>query len=684
MTEPSKAVFLSYTSQDAESARRICEALRTAGIEVWFDQSELRGGDVWDASIRKQIKTCALFIPVISRNTHAREEGYFRLEWKLAVDRSHLMTTSKTFLLPVAIDDTRDDDEQVPDKFKEVQWSRLPRGQTPPAFVERITRLLSPEAAAHAPAEARSPATAVPHAVDTGRQSASISPVTSRQTQRLLLVIAAVAVIGVSYFAVDKLVLSKRPAAAAQTSVAANQPGPPAQSAMPEKSIAVLPFVDLSEKKDQEYFADGMAEEILNQLVKIPGLTVIGRTSSFQFKGKNEDLRSIGTKLNAAYVLEGSVRKAGDQVRITAQLINTRTGAHEWSETYDRHIGDVLKLQDAIALAVARELQLTVAAAQFNSRSTMTNADAYDLVLRGRHAADRFDKDGLEEAVALFQQALDRDPTSADAAAGLAYAYYNLGAYDFLAPEAAYGQSRRAAAIALKLDPRNASARWTLGAMHFIYDWNWVDAEQEFQQVATVAPGTGDALNGKAWLSLVLGRWDEGLSQIKAALARDPLNPDSYECLAWLQMARAHLPEAEDAMRRALDIRPTYAWGHFMIGLALLESGDPRAALLEIQQEQQEGAQLSGLSMVYHALGRAAAGDNTLARLIKEQAANEAFQIASVYAFRGDSDEAMRWLERAYAQRDGSLFLIKGYLPLKSVSADPRFKAFLRKMNLPE
>jgi TolB-like protein len=163
----------------------------------------------------------------------------------------------------------------------------------------------------------------------------------------------------------------------------------PAVAAIASKSIAVLPFADMSQKKDQEYFGDGMAEEILDLLAKIPGLTVIGRTSSFQFKGKNEDLRTIGAKLNAAYVLEGSVRNSGDQMRITAQLINTKTGAHAWSETYDRPIGDVLKLQDAIAAAVARELQLTVAPGYLNSRTTVKNADAYDLMLRGRHATPR-------------------------------------------------------------------------------------------------------------------------------------------------------------------------------------------------------------------------------------------------------------------------------------------------------
>ena len=180
---------------------------------------------------------------------------------------------------------------------------------------------------------------------------------------------------------------------------------------------------------------------------------MIGRTSSFQFKGKNEDLRTIGAKLNAAYVLEGSVRNSGDQVRVTAQLINTKTGAHEWSETYDRPIGDVLKLQDAIAAAVVRELQLTVASGYLGSRATLKDAEAYDLYLRGRHAADSCDQEGLDEAVTLFQRALDRDPTSADAAAELARAYVKQGEEGFLAPTVAFEQARRTASEGAQAGP---------------------------------------------------------------------------------------------------------------------------------------------------------------------------------------------------------------------------------------
>ena len=181
MTEPEKAVFLSYASQDAEAARRICEALRGAGMEVWLDQSELRGGDAWDESIRDQIKACALFIPVISTNAHARVEGYFRLEWKLAIDRSHRMAPKQPFPVPVVIDDTPQSDDAIPDRFREVQWSRLPGGHATPAFVERVSRLLSPEPA-HAPAEVRSPTVAAPATAAAPRQPAR-SPAAPRSTQ---------------------------------------------------------------------------------------------------------------------------------------------------------------------------------------------------------------------------------------------------------------------------------------------------------------------------------------------------------------------------------------------------------------------------------------------------------------------------------------------------------------------
>ena len=492
---------------------------------------------------------------------------------------------------------------------------------------------------------------------------------------RMLLFVGFSILIG--YFVVEKAWHSRHHTSAAPLNAAA-------PTAISDKSIAVLPFTDMSKEKDQEYLGDGMAEEIVDLLIKIPGLAVVGRTSSFQFKGKSEDLRTIGMKLNAAYVLEGSVRKSGDQIRITAQLINTRTGMHEWSETYDRHIGDVLKLQDAIAAAVARELQLTVAPGYVQSRATVKNIDAYDLMLRGRHAADRWDREGLDEAVTLFQQALDRDTTSAAAAAQLAYAYESQGEEGFLTPAAAFEQARRAATTALELDPTNLMAHGVLGRIHIVYDWDWAAAEGEFQQIATLAPGNGEALQGEALLSLAFGRWDDSLRYFNASLAEDPLVPGTLVFLSWVQVHRGHLTEAEAALRRALDIRPTYSWCRYYLSLVLLARGDRDAALVEMQQETDDAVKQAGLAIVYYALGRKADANAALDRMLNEQADGNASGIAEVYAFRGQSDEAMHWLERAYVQKDPSLYYVKADPQLNNIAADPRFKAFVRKMNLPE
>ena len=237
--------------------------------------------------------------------------------------------------------------------------------------------------------------------------------------RRFTIVLSIALALALGYVVIYKFWLSK--------SVTTEPPATAVTMAATDKSIAVLPFIDLSEKKDQEYFADGMADEIIDLLAKIPSIKVIGRTSSFQFKGQNEDLRTIGAKLRVAYVLEGSVRRSGNRVRVSAELIDARDGAHRWSATYDRDMGDVLKLQDEIAAALVRALQITVGATEPQSRPTLTNAEAYNLYLRGRYAFDRFDKEGFEEAASYFQQAFDLDPTFANAVAFLAFTHAMQG-----------------------------------------------------------------------------------------------------------------------------------------------------------------------------------------------------------------------------------------------------------------
>jgi len=452
---------------------------------------------------------------------------------------------------------------------------------------------------------------------------------------------------------------------------------------MADKSIAVLPFVDMSEKKDQEYFADGMAEEIIDLLVKVPGLKVISRTSSFQFKGKTEDLRIIGKQLGVAYVLEGSVRKSGDRLRITAQLIDSRDGTHLMSQTYDRDFSDVLKMQDEIAASLVRVLQVEVSEHVLVARSALFNTQAYTLYLQGLHAKDRFDQQGFEQAVNDFQEALDLDPSFAASAGGLANAYFLLGQFGFMAPSVAFKKAREAAQPALKLDSKLAATHALLGNISIAYDWDWAAASQEIQSALADAPNDAYVLFIAAVQAQVMGQQDKALNFIGASLAQDPLNPSSYLILSYVQIRRQRLVEAQAALRRTLEISPTFIFANYYLGLVLLARGDPHGALEEVRKENDEGLRLAGTAIVDFAMGAKADSDASLRQVLKTHA-QRAYEIAGIYAFRGETDEAFRWLDRAYDQKDPYLYSIKGNPLLKTVEGDPRYKAFLRKMNLPE
>ena len=324
---PTGAVFLSYASEDAEAAARICEALRAAGVEVWFDKSELRGGDAWDSQIKKQIHDCALFVPLISAHTNARIEGYFRGEWNLATRRLVNRAHDAAFLMPVVIDETREADARVPEEFLRAQWTWLPGGETPPAFARRVRQLLGLD-----PAPVPTAKAAATGAVEPSARKSWFCTADAVRRWCAGSAFPSCAAAGSGWWGFLVLPRHERRACGEAGTTAVSPLAAPN-----EKSIAVLPFADMSAGKDQEYFADGLSEELLNLLAKLPELRVIGRTSSFQFKGRNEDLRVIGEKLNVAHILEGSVRKSGEKLRITAQLIRAADGSHLWSQTLRPH-----------------------------------------------------------------------------------------------------------------------------------------------------------------------------------------------------------------------------------------------------------------------------------------------------------------------------------------------------------
>jgi TolB-like protein len=679
MTDAGKGVFISYASEDAEAAQRLSDALRAAGIDVWFDQTELRGGDAWDASIRRQIKACDLFIPVISRHTHTRDEGYFRLEWKLAVDRSHLMVADRPFLLPVVIDDTSDMDEKVPERFREVQWTHLPGGQNAEAFVERARRLLYPDAAIPSATSAGSSERLTASARSASARTAStrLTPTVSRSFVPWIVV--GLLILATAYLLTDRYVRSKRPVPIAET--------PPATAigeAIGDKSIAVLPFADMSEKKDQEYFADGMAEEVLDVLAKIPRLTVISRTSSFQFKGRDVDAKLIGSTLGSRYIVEGSVRKSGDRVRITAQLIDARDGSHRWSETYDRSVDDVFKVQDEIAASLVRALQLAVGAGEIPARSSPKNAASYDLYLRGRQAFDRYDRDGFEQAADLYRQALELDPQFSPAAGALASVQLFMAQWGYLTPKTGYEGARQAAELAMKLDPHLAGPHAILAAVALQYDWDWPTAEREIEKANVLDERDPTGENFRGLISLALGRLDDAMKHMNAALRLDPLSPNILFTRTWAFFWSGHLPEAEASMRKSLQISPTYESAHYYLGHVLLARGELAAALAEMDHELDDESRLAGIASVQFALGHRKESDAALAQLTKIAAADWASGIASVHAIRNEPDAAFEWLDRAYAQRDEDLYLIKGNPLFRNIAGDSRYAAFLRKMKLPQ
>jgi TolB-like protein/Tfp pilus assembly protein PilF len=683
VTESKKAVFLSYASEDADAAQRICAALRGAGIEVWFDQSELAGGDAWDRQITRQIRECALFIAVVSAHTDARLEGYFRREWRVAVDRTRDMAEDHVFLLPVVIDDTRDANARVPDKFRDVNWTRLPAGETSTAFVDRVWRLLSPDS--HFPPR-RPPAG--------GTAAAGISPefnerISATWLSKPILLLIGTAVFTVcAFFAVDRFVLSKRSTAVGRPPATSGQSAGPGQVTIPEKSIAVLPFVDMSEKKDQDYFADGMAEEILDLLVKIPNLNVIGRTSSFQFKGRSEDLRAIGEKLGAANLVEGSVRKAGDRIRVTAQLIDAHTGAHRWSDTYDRDFGDVLELQSEIAASIARELQVAVDTGSAPGRQRLLSTEAYTHYLRGRSHYDRLDGAGMLDAQTEFDQALTLDPSFLRAAEGLALAHAEAALNQIEVSGTAWQHAREAADKALRIDANSAPAHAVMGLLHAEYEYDWDAADAELEKALASNPRDPDTLDFTARLAIHRGRGDAALRQIEASLAMDPLNPFAFNTKGVILFLTGDYANAELAVRKSIAISPTFWGNHLNLAWILLERHQNQAALKEAEAETSDYGRRLAVAMAYYALGRKAESDTVLTDLAKdsnEPGGTWPMGMVIGYAYRGETGQAFAWLERAYAKRDPDILLWLRNCPVTaSLRGDPRYKVYLHNLNLPE
>lgn len=658
MTEPSRAVFLSYASQDAEPARRIAEGLRQGGIEVWFDQSELRGGDVWDAKIREQIRDCGLFVPLISAHTQRRTEGYFRLEWKLAVDRSHLMASERAFLLPVVIDATPQAEALVPERFREVQWTVLLGAEATQPFVERVKRLLDQ-----------------PLAARNRLASTTAAPRRPRSARRAIPWVALALVAALIVY----LTIHAPSWYPTHTAASADDAAGP-HAVIAEKSIAVLPFADLSEKKDQEYFSDGLAEELLDLLAKTPGLHVIARTSSFSFKGKSDDIPTIGTKLRVANILEGSVRKSGEHLRVTTQLVRADTAEHLWSETYEANAKDIFKVQDEIAAAVVSALKLKLAQGQ-HTKGTI-NPDAYNEYLLGRQHQHMETQEELQHAIAAYQRAVALDPHYAAALAGLASAEYQLA--DITSDPTGFNIAKGHAAQAIVEGPDQAEGYAVRGSIRSRVDWDWAGALADLQNAVALNPGDAGVQHLYGTLLGLLGRFPEAISALRTATKLNPLSSSAWDDLGLVFMASRDFRGARQAFERELEIQPEDPYALDNLGNLQLITGDPTEALATYRKISEAALRNTGMAMAEYSLGHEQQSQQALEAAIAKGAHGFASQIADVFAWRQQKDEAFAWLERAHEQHDGGLAELNTDVLLASLHDDPRFKALRRRINLPD
>ncbi len=629
-----QAIFLSYASQDADAARRICDALRAAGLEVWFDQSELRGGDAWDASIRKQIKECTLFVPIVSENTQQRPEGYFRLEWKLAVDRSHLMADTHAFLFPVVLGSVSEPAALVPDKFRERQWSRLNDDSAIKAFVAQIAKLTGGSA---------SP----------GKNTPYTAPI---------------------------LAIAPQAAAKGDTT----------------PSIAVLAFANRSASADDEYFSDGLADELLNVLSKIKGLRVVARTSSFAFKGKSDDIATIGARLNVATLLEGSVRKSGNRVRISVQLVKVADSAHLWSETYDRTLDDIFAVQDDIAQAVVTELRATLMGSTHDdtkassvraeianaAKGRTDNGEAHRLLLQSRFLISRAGPTDLEQGIDYARQALAIDPTFAMAWTWLSRGLTFAAAFGAAPVIEANIEARAAAEKAIALEPDLVDALVALVWHKNWYEWDWPGATTLVQRALRLAPDDPAVLASAAALYNAIGQNETSLAYAQRAVDLDPLNPSSWREMGGTLVTMGKLGEGEAMWRKVLELSPNSLSARAGLARNLWRQGRHTEAIAMAESETADWARWNSLGILYALEGNISEADKSLALLIDKLGHRAAVQVAMNYAARRDADNAFLWLERAYTQRDSGLAFLKAGWIYESLYDDRRWPAFLKKMGL--
>ncbi|MGB8379568.1 MAG: hypothetical protein WCE70_14070 [Rhodanobacteraceae bacterium] len=470
-----------------------------------------------------------------------------------------------------------------------------------------------------------------------------------------------------------------RPSATQESASAA--PARPVRASSPN-SIAVLPFVDMSQARDQAYFSDGLSDELLNMLAQLPQLRVIARTSSFSFKGKQADVATIARKLDVAHLLEGSVRKSGNTLRISAQLIRASDSSQVWSQTYDRKLTDVFKVQDEIATAVVDALKVKLLPDQhLGNPYRSDNAEAYDQYLLGKEFYNRTTPADWRKAAAAFQRAIDLDPGYGAPRAGLAAAEYSLA--DLAGDPVSKQQALDSADLAVAKAPQLADAYAARGIIRLSFFRNWDGAGTDFEKALRLNPAASAAQLGNYRLLMALGNLPEAIVAARGATKSNPLSNLTWTSLGRALYAAGNYSAADQALDRAREISSDSTYSRYAAGLNALAQGRTREALTTFGSAG-DVYSLAGIAMAEYSLGHARQSRQALDDVVEKYGKAGAYQIAQAFAWRGEADKAFEWLDTALANNDGGLSFLKSDPVLDRLSADPRFAALLKKMGLPE
>ncbi|MEY2542952.1 MAG: hypothetical protein QOE81_413 [Verrucomicrobiota bacterium] len=519
----------------------------------------------------------------------------------------------------------------------------------------------------------------------------SIAPQTGRRMNHIII---AVLVLALGYFVFDKFVLSQR------REKSAVRVSSPSNAAPNEKSVAVLAFANLSDDKGSEYFSDGISEELLTVLQKIPGLHVAARTSAFSFKGKNATAQEIGQKLGVAHLVDGSVRKAGDIVRIAARLTQANTGEEQWSENYTRNLKDVFAVQTELAQTIVEQLrgQLTGGATNPTTKAEIQaevraavkggtkNVEAHQLYLQGRFYENRHSEKSAREALAAYERAVALDPGFALAWAGVAQTHGWLAAFATEGGQKTFdanlSSARDAATRALSIEPNLPEALLARGSIEANFDFNWNGAAQTLSKALALAPADPNIVIAAGNLEIARGNADRAIELYRKAVDLDPVNPQARAFLAFNLAATKRFAEARAEFPRVVELNSAAPWAHAGLGLSYLLEGKFEEAVAATEGEAGEWARLVIVACARWGQKKIPEADAALAQLIDGFAETAAYQIAEVYAYRGEKDKAFEWLERARRQRDPGLGGLRKDPVLPNLRGDPRWDAFLRTMGL--